>query len=105
MCFANLAQGTVCKILDQEDVKPHKVRYYLERRDPDFAEKMAEVLCVYRQVRILKKAAAGSKREPSNPVAIVSYDEKPGIQAVESSPDHSLTTIDGNRASFTAAAP
>ena len=50
-CLANLAQGTVCKILDQEEVKPHKVRYYLEQRDPDFAEKMAEVLCVYRQVR------------------------------------------------------
>jgi hypothetical protein len=46
-CLANLAQGTVCKNLDQEDVKPHKVRYYLEQRDPDFAEKMAEVLCVY----------------------------------------------------------
>jgi hypothetical protein len=46
-CLANLAQGTVCKILDQEEVKPHKVRYYLEQRDPDFAEKMAEVLCVY----------------------------------------------------------
>ena len=44
-------QGTVCKILDQEEVKPHKVRYYLEQRDPDFAEKMAEVLCVYRQVK------------------------------------------------------
>jgi len=43
VCFANLAQGTVCKILDQEDVKPHKVRYYLERRDPDFAEKIVEV--------------------------------------------------------------
>ena len=27
-CLANLVQGTVCKILDQEDVKPHKVRYY-----------------------------------------------------------------------------
>ena len=39
-CLANLAQGTVCKILDQEDVKPHTVRYYLERRDPDFSEKM-----------------------------------------------------------------
>jgi hypothetical protein len=24
-------QGTVCKILDEEEVKPHKVRYYLER--------------------------------------------------------------------------
>ena len=52
-CLANLAQGTVCKILDQEEVKPHKVRYYLEQRDPDFAEKRAEVLCVYRQVRNL----------------------------------------------------
>jgi len=37
-----LAQATVYKILDQEEVKPHKVRYYLEQRDPDFAEKMAE---------------------------------------------------------------
>src|SRR5471030_512486 len=81
-CLANLAQGTVCKILDQDDVKPHKLRYYLERRDPDFAEKMAQVLCVYRQVKILKKAAAVSKKKPSDAVAIVSYDEKPGIQAI-----------------------
>ena len=55
-CLANLAQGTVCKILDQEEVKPHKVRYYLEQRDPEFAEKMAEVLCVYRKVKLLKKS-------------------------------------------------
>jgi hypothetical protein len=39
-CLAHLAQGTVCKILDHEEVKPHKVRYYLEQRDPDFAEKL-----------------------------------------------------------------
>jgi transposase len=81
-CLANLAQGTVCKILDQEEVKPHKVRYYLEQRDPDFEEKMAEVLYAYRQVKILKKAAAASKKKPK--VAIISYDEKPGIQAIES---------------------
>ena len=43
---------------------------------------MAEVLCVYRQVKILKKAAAVSKKKPSDAVAIVSYDEKPGIQAI-----------------------
>jgi hypothetical protein len=59
---ANLAQGTVCKTLDQEAVKPHKVWYYLEQRDPQFAEKMAEVLCVYRQVKILKEAAAFRRR-------------------------------------------
>ena len=34
----------MCKILDQEDVKPHQGRYCLERRDPDFADKMAQVL-------------------------------------------------------------
>jgi transposase len=76
-CLSELAQGTVCKILDAEEVKPHKVRYYLERRDPDFAAKMAEVLCVYRQVKLLKK-----KKRPSDGVAIVSYDEKPGVQAI-----------------------
>src|SRR5260221_3797105 len=74
--------GTVCKILDQEEVKPHKVRYYLEQRDPEFAEKMAEVLCVYRTVKLLKKAAVASRKKPGDPVAIISYDEKPGIQAV-----------------------
>jgi transposase len=81
-CLANLAQGTVCKILDQEEVKPHKVRYYLEQRDPDFAEKMAEVLCVYRKVKILKKKAAAASKQTGKAIAIISYDEKPGIQAI-----------------------
>src|ERR1700676_457110 len=81
-CLAYVGQGTVCKILDQEEVNPHKVRYYLECRDPEFAEKMAEVLCVYRKVKVLKKAAALSKTKPSDRVAIISYDEKPGIQAI-----------------------
>src|SRR5271163_2412616 len=80
-CLGKLVQGTVCKILNEQDVKPHKVRYYLERRDPAFKEKMAEVLCVYREVKILKEAAA-SNNKPNDAVAIVSYDEKPGIQAI-----------------------
>ena len=68
-CLADLAQGTVCKILDAGEVKLHKVRYYLERRDPAFAEKMAEVLFVYREVKLLKK-----RKKPADAVAIVSYD-------------------------------
>lgn len=80
-CLAKLVQGTVCKILGQEEIKPHKVRYYLERRDEEFEQKMAEVLCVYREVQVLKKAGGRSKK-PDKPVAIVSYDEKPGIQAI-----------------------
>jgi transposase len=95
--LANLVQGTVCKILAQEEVKPHKVRYYLERRDAEFEQKMAEVLCIYREVQVLKKAAKAKK--PGKPVAIVSYDEKPGIQAIATTaPD--LPPVPGVHATF-----
>src|SRR3974377_214474 len=53
-CLAHLVQGTVCKILGKAEIKPHKVRYYLEDRDAEFEQKMAEVLCVYREVAVLK---------------------------------------------------
>ena len=53
---------------------------------------MAEVLCVYREVQLLKKAAK-SKKKLAKPVTIVSYDEKPGIQALH------------HRARFAARAP
>src|SRR5215468_11984063 len=87
-CLAKLAQGTLCKILNKQEIKPHKVRYYLECRDPDFKQKMAEVLCVYREVELIKETAAAAKQEPSDAVAIISYDEKPGIQAiVNTAPD------------------
>jgi len=85
--LAKLAQGTVCKILAEHAVKPHKIRYYLEKRDPEFEPKMAEILCVYRQVAILREQAESGKsmaRDSAGDgcLAIVSYDEKPGIQAI-----------------------
>jgi transposase len=82
-CLAELVQGTVCKILDAHQVKPHKVRYYLERRDPEFEPKMADVLCVYREVEVLKEVDAASQAA-GDAVAVVSYDEKPGMQAIGS---------------------
>ena len=60
-CLARIAQGTVCKMLDQREVKPHKVRYYLERRDAEFDTKMAEVLCVYLEVAILRENETASQ--------------------------------------------
>ena len=82
-----LAQGTVCKILAEHEVKPHKVRYYLEKRDPEFGPKMAEILCVYRQVAMLRGQAGSGHNQGQDgggdgSLAIVSYDEKPGIQAI-----------------------
>jgi transposase len=81
-CLGKLAQGTLCNILNEQEIKPHKVRYYLERRDPEFKAKMAEVLCVYREVKLIKETAAAAQQEPGDAVAILSYDEKPGIQAL-----------------------
>ena len=81
MCLSRIAQGTVCKILGHEDVKPHRVRYYLEKRDEAFEEKMAEVLCVYQEVAVLR-ADSKAKFKAHPKVAIISYDEKPGIQAI-----------------------
>ena len=98
-CLARLVQGTLCKILNQQEIKPHKVRYYLERRDAEFKQKMAEVLCVYREVKLIKETAAAAKQQPSDAVAILSYDEKPGIQAIaNTAPD--LPPEPGTHATF-----
>jgi hypothetical protein len=76
---------TVCKILAEQEMKPHKVRYYLERHHPAFEHKMAEVLCVYQEVAILRAVApdmvkAADRTAPN--VAFISYDEKPGVRAI-----------------------
>src|SRR5487761_2709963 len=93
-CLQNVVQGTVCKILARDDIKPHKVRYYLERRDEAFETKMAEVLCVYREVAVLR-----ASQTLGTDVAIISYDEKPGIQAIENTaPD--LPPQPGSHPSF-----
>lgn len=83
-CLVYLSRGTVSKILKKSKVRPHKIQYYLERRDPDFEAKMAQVLYVYKEVQMLRKAG----EDVSTMIAVLSYDEKPGIQAIESkSPD------------------
>jgi transposase len=77
--LAKLGRGTVSKILSANQVQPHKIQYYLERRDPEFDAKMVQVLHVYREVEIWREKGA----PPSDLIAVLSYDEKPGIQAIE----------------------
>jgi len=76
-CLAKLSRGTVAKILAKSKIKPHKIRYYLERRDPEFEEKMAQVLHVYKEVEISAEKTTGVM------TAYLAYDEKPGMQAIE----------------------
>ena len=76
-----VSRSKLHKILTQAELRPHKVRYYVERRDPEFEQKMAAVLHVYKEVEILNNGLLhGQIKEPR--IVTVSYDEKPGIQAI-----------------------
>ena len=48
--LSRISRSSVWRILQEQGLKPHRVRYYLERRDPEFDRKMREVLMVYRDV-------------------------------------------------------
>ena len=77
--FPNLATvvpSTVNTILNSADIKPHKIRYYLEKRDPEFDRKMGDVLIVYKQIEIQFES------DEETGTIVISYDEKPGIQAI-----------------------
>ena len=79
--LACAAKATVQRILAEQQLQPHKVRYYMERRDPEFEPKMKEVLMVYQEVAVQNQATAASGEVPA--IVTVSIDEKPGVQAIE----------------------
>jgi len=92
--LAKISRGTVSKILRKNVVRPHKITYYLERKDPEFDTKMVQVLHVYKQVQMLREQGP---QDDFN-VALLSYDEKPGIQAIANiAPD--LPPVPGNHPS------
>jgi len=74
------AKATIQRILKNQTLQPHKVKYYLERRDPQFDEKMREVLLVYQEVNLQNQAARDTHGAPA--IVTVSVDEKPGVQAI-----------------------
>ena len=80
--LAQAAKATVQRILDEQHLQPHKVKYYLERRDPEFELKMREVLLVYQEVAVQNQAAAAPASVAPG-IITVSIDEKPGVQAIE----------------------
>src|ERR1022692_3930790 len=76
-----LSRSKLHKILRQGALRPHKIRYYVERRDAAFETKMVPVLHVYKEVQIVNEYLLGKVGRHLGMVTI-SYDEKPGIQAL-----------------------
>ena len=78
--LSKAVKATIWRILSANEIKPHKIKYYLERRDPDFEQKMQEVLMVYQEVNIQNDQSLHTDTYPS--MITVSVDEKPGVQAI-----------------------
>jgi len=76
-----LSRSKLHKILRQGELRPHKIRYYVEKRDAAFEVKMANVLHVYKEVEIVNEYRRGEGGRHLGMVTI-SYDEQPGIQAL-----------------------
>src|SRR5215831_1039825 len=76
-----LSRSKLHKILRQGELRPHKIRYYVEKRDAEFEAKMAQVLHIYKEVEIVNQYLRGQEGR-SLALVTISYDEKPGIQAL-----------------------
>ncbi len=63
-----LSRSKLHKILRQGELRPHKIRYYVEKRDPDFESKMASVLHVYKEVEIVNEYRRGETGRPNSSI-------------------------------------
>ena len=80
-CLGQAGKATIYRILKAHPVRPHKMKYYLEKRDEEFEQKMQELLIVYKEVNL--QNAENNASETDKKIITVSIDEKPGIQAIK----------------------
>lgn len=100
MRLSTISQSKVRTILEEAEIKPNKITYYCENRDPDFDQKMHNVLLVYKQLSMQFDEDGNLLPyfDDGQGVHVLSYDEKPGIQAIANTtedlpPDEKHKTI------------
>lgn len=98
--LSTIHKSTVHSILDEAEIKPFRIKYYCENRDPDFDSKMHNVLLVYKQfsMQFNGDGCLLPWEEDKEVIHVLSYDEKPGIQAIATTskdflPDERHSTI------------
>ena len=95
--LSTVTKPYIQKFLKEQNIKPFKIKYYCEKRDPDFESKMHDVLLVYKQIE-MQFDEDGRLIVPNDYklTITVSYDEKPGIQAISNTtPDLRPTAENG----------
>ena len=98
--LSTIHKSTVRNILDDAEIKPYRIRYYCENRDPEFESKMHNILLVYKQLSFQfdEDGHFIPWEDDEEVVHVLSYDEKPGIQAIATTaedllPDDNHSTI------------
>jgi len=80
-CLSQAGKATIYRILKANPIRPHKIKYYLEKRDEEFEQKMQEILVVYKEVNL--QNSQNSTNATDKKMITISIDEKPGIQAIK----------------------
>lgn len=94
--LTTITKPMVQKILNRSEIKPFKIKYYCEKRDPDFETKMHDVLVVYKQVEMQFDENGNIIIPTDSPmIHTISCDEKPGIQAIATT-NEDLRPKEGN---------
>ena len=90
--LSTISQSKVRTILEEADIKPNKIKYYCENRDPDFDRKMHNVLLVYKQLSLQfdENGELLPFGDDDQIIHVLSYNEKPGIQAIATTSDDLL---------------
>lgn len=97
--LTTIHKSTVHVILDEAEIKPFRIKYYCENRAPEFDDKMHNVLLVYKQLSMqFDEEGTLIPWYRDETIHVLSYDEKPGIQAIATTsedllPDKNHTCI------------
>ena len=86
--LSTITESSVHRILDTSGIKPFRIQSYCERRDPDVEEKMHNILLLYKKLSMqFDDEGRLLPSEDERVTHIISYDEKPGIQAISNVSD------------------
>ena len=86
--LSTITESSVHRILDKADIKPFRIQYYCERREPDFEEKMHNILLIYKKLSMqFDDEDRLFPFQDERITHIISYDEKPGIQEISNVSD------------------
>ena len=86
--LSTITKSSVHRILNKAGIKPFRIQYYCKRRDPDFEEKMHNILLLYKKLSMqFDDEGRLLPSEDERVTHIISYDENPGIQAISNVSD------------------